>query len=98
MLQYYFPVGIDERNGVTGSDDIIVHLLSRGADAQVQVNGVTALMLAVEHVSPGHICRDSMQQSIARSILSRHEIPSTIVQFPVRESPDGSCLQFDQIH
>ncbi|KAL8599101.1 hypothetical protein ACOMHN_007817 [Nucella lapillus] len=32
-----------------GSDDIIVHLLSRGADAQVQVNGVTALMLSVEH-------------------------------------------------
>ncbi|XP_076466682.1 uncharacterized protein LOC143297951 [Babylonia areolata] len=32
-----------------GSDDIIVHLLSRGADAQVQVNGVTALLLAVEH-------------------------------------------------
>ena len=36
---------------VLGSDDIIVHLLSRGADAQVQVNGNTALMLAVEHVS-----------------------------------------------
>ena len=36
---------------VSGSDDIIVHLLSRGADAQVQVNGNTALMLAVEHVS-----------------------------------------------
>ncbi|XP_070189359.1 uncharacterized protein [Littorina saxatilis] len=32
-----------------GSDDIIVHLLSRGADAQVQENGITALMLAVEH-------------------------------------------------
>ncbi|XP_076445898.1 uncharacterized protein LOC143283538 [Babylonia areolata] len=32
-----------------GCDDIIVHLLSHGASAEVQIKGNTALMLAVEH-------------------------------------------------
>ena len=39
---------------VSGFDDIIVHLLSYGASAQVQVKGVTALMVAVEQVSAPH--------------------------------------------
>jgi hypothetical protein len=36
---------------LSGYDDIIMQLLLNGADSEVQVNGITALMLAVEHVS-----------------------------------------------
>ena len=34
-----------------GYDDIIMQLLLNGADSEIKVNGVTSLMLAVEHVS-----------------------------------------------